>query len=100
MNKNILSILGCSGSLALALLNANSATAQTVDANNKEYVFRAPTADRVQINSDTQKQSTSPYLSEETSDREGDLAIDLYGCDCNGCRNLVSNLDRSAGSIR
>lgn len=99
MNKNILSVLGCSGSLALALVNVNSATAQPTDVNVKELVFKAPTIDRVEINNDTQKQPTSSYLdeetlTEETSDREGQKAIDLYGCDCNGCRNLVSSLDR------
>ena len=27
-------------------------------------------------------------------DREGDRAINLYGCDCAGCRNLVRNLNQ------
>ncbi|MGL5804804.1 MAG: hypothetical protein ACRC2R_13300 [Xenococcaceae cyanobacterium] len=92
MNKNILSVLGCSGSLALALVNVNSAIAQPTDVNVKELVFKAPTIDRVEVNSDTQKQPTPFNLDEEMSDREGQKAIDLYGCDCNGCRNLVSSL--------
>jgi hypothetical protein len=92
MNKNILSVLGCSGSLALALVNVTSATAQPTDTNVKELVFKAPTIDRVEINKDAEKQPTSSNLDEAMSDREGQKAIDLYGCDCNGCRNLVSSL--------
>ncbi len=92
MNKNILSVLGCSSSLALALVNINSATAQPIDVNTKELVFKAPTIDRVEVNQDAEKQPTPTYLDEEISDREGQKAIDLYGCDCNGCRNLVSSL--------
>ncbi len=29
----------------------------------------------------------------ESLDREEDKAIDLYGCDCAGCRRLVRNLE-------
>ena len=95
MNKKILSILGCSGSVALSLLNANSVSA-------KEFVFTAPELD-TQTAEIPASQTDYPFADcscseydEETAaelDREGDKAISLYGCDCAGCRNLVRNLD-------
>ena len=95
MNKKLLTILGCSGSVALSLLNANPASA-------KEYVFTAPELDDRLAEipaSETDYPfvdcSCSEYDAETAAelDREGDKAISLYGCDCAGCRNLVRNLD-------
>lgn len=95
MNKKLLTALGCSGSVAVALLSANSATA-------KEYVFIAPDTNNRVSNIPARKTdyplincSCSEY-DEKTAaeiDREGDKAIELYGCDCAGCRNLVRNLN-------
>lgn len=93
MNKNLLTILGCSGSVALTLLTTNSV-------NAKEYVFTAPEADS-QIADIPERQTDYPFadcscdeLDAETAaelDREGDKAIKLFGCDCAGCRNIVRN---------
>ncbi|MDJ0569177.1 MAG: hypothetical protein QNJ53_09015 [Pleurocapsa sp. MO_192.B19] len=95
MNKKLLTTLGCSGSVALALISANSV-------NAKEYVFTAPELDNQAANIPA-RQTDYPFADcscneydEEAaaaSDREGDKAIELYGCDCAGCRNLVRNLD-------
>ena len=95
MNKKLLTVLGCSGSVALSLLNANSV-------NAKEYVFTAPELDS-ELAEIPQRETDYPFADcscdeydAETAaklDREGDKAIDLYGCDCAGCRNLVRNLD-------
>ncbi|WP_319420778.1 hypothetical protein [Pleurocapsa sp. FMAR1] len=94
MNKRLLTALGCSGSVALTLLSANSASA-------KEYVFSAPETDSEVANIPERKTdypfadcSCDNYDPETAAklDREGDKAIQLYGCDCAGCRNLVRNL--------
>jgi hypothetical protein len=94
MNK-ILTVLGCSGSVALSLLGANS-----VDA--KEYIFTAPEKDNEMAEIPASKTdypfadcSCDGYDAETAAeiDRQGDKAIQLYGCDCAGCRNLVRNLN-------
>ncbi len=95
MNKKLLTTLGCSGSVVLSLLGANSVSA-------KEYVFTAPEIDS-QIAEIPARETDYPFVDcscdeydAETAaelDREGDKAIKLYGCDCAGCRNLVRNLD-------
>lgn len=96
MNKKLLSILGCSGSVALSLLS----TSTSVSA--KEFVFTAPELD-TETAEIPASQTDYPFADcscdgydAETAaelDREGDKAISLYGCDCAGCRNLVRNLD-------
>ena len=93
MNKKLLTTLGCSGSIALAILGADSA-------NAKEYVFTAPELDS-SVAEIPQSETDYPFADcscqeydAETAaelDREGDKAIELYGCDCAGCRNLVRN---------
>ena len=95
MNKKLLTTLGCSGSVVLSLLGANSVSA-------KEYVFTAPEIDS-QIAEIPARETDYPFVDcscneydAETAaelDREGDKAIELYGCDCAGCRNLVRNFD-------
>lgn len=95
MNKKLLTTLGCSGSVALSLLGANSV-------NAKEYVFTAPELDSSVAEipaSETDYPlidcSCAEYDAETAAelDRQGDKAIELYGCDCAGCRNLVRNVD-------
>ncbi|MGF1591042.1 MAG: hypothetical protein ACFCU7_17710 [Pleurocapsa sp.] len=97
MNKKLLTTLGCSGSVALSLLSANSV-------NAKEYVFTAPELDN-QIAEIPKSETDYPFADcscneydAETAakiDREGDKSIELYGCDCAGCRNLVRNIEPS-----
>ena len=95
MNKKLLTTLGCSSSIALSILGANSV-------NAKEYVFTSPELDS-QVAEIPQSETDYPFADcscdeydAETAaelDREGDKAIKLYGCDCAGCRNLVRNLN-------
>lgn len=103
MNKRLLSLLGCSGSMALTMLGANVAEANT----GREYVFTAPeVASKTPIPRsntdypfyDCSCDSYDPATI-EALDREGEKAIELYGCDCAGCRNMVRNLDKSPKSI-
>ena len=94
MNKKLLTVLGCSGSVAI-MLTANSAQAT-------EYVFTAPETDS-QVANIPERETDYPFIDcscseydAETAaeqDRQGDKAIKLYGCDCAGCRNLVRGLD-------
>ena len=92
MNKKLLTTLGCSGSVALSLLSANSVSA-------KEYVFTAPVDNQLAEIPESKTDypfadcSCDEYDAETAAklDREGDKAIELYGCDCAGCRNLVRN---------
>lgn len=95
MNKKLLTALGCSSSVALAMLGADAV-------NAKEYIFTAPEANKPVAEipqSDTDYPlidcSCQEYDAETAAelDREGDKAIERYGCDCAGCRNLVRNID-------
>ncbi|MEL6579048.1 MAG: hypothetical protein AAFQ14_04810 [Cyanobacteria bacterium J06621_12] len=94
MNKKLLTALGCSSSVAFSLVGVNSVQA-------KEYVFTAPEiADRAEIPASATDYpfadcSCDSYDAETIKklDKEGDKAIQLYGCDCAGCRNLVRNVD-------
>ncbi|MEM7757052.1 MAG: hypothetical protein AAF298_02820 [Cyanobacteria bacterium P01_A01_bin.40] len=94
MNRKLLTILGCSGSVAFSLLNTNAVSA-------KEYIFTAPELDS-QLAEIPERETDYPLIDcscdeydAETAaelDREGDKAIQLYGCDCAGCRNMVRNV--------
>ena len=95
MNKKLLTTLGCSGSVAFYLLGVNSVSAT-------EYVFTAPETDQEVAEIPASKTdypfadcSCDGYDAETAAkiDREGDKAVELYGCDCAGCRNLVRNLN-------
>ena len=92
MNKKLLTALGCSSSVAFSLLGTNAVEA-------KEYVFTAPELTKTteiparETDYPFADCSCDNYDAEtiEKLDKEGDKAIELYGCDCAGCRNLVRN---------
>lgn len=98
MKKELLTVLGCSGSLAIALATTNPAQANT----NLEYVFTASESENQELADIPTSETDYPWYdctcseygeSEiEQLDREGDKAIELYGCDCAGCRNLIRQL--------
>lgn len=98
-NKQLLTVLGCSSSVALSLLTVGAAEAST----NKEYVFTAPDVSQ-ELAEIPQSEADYPFFdctcSEydadmiEQVDREGEKAIARYGCDCAGCRRLVRSLDK------
>jgi hypothetical protein len=100
MNRDTLTLLGCSGSLVLTLLAVNPAKANTEPL--RELVFTAPVANSSQAEKTPVAQDTvdcgctqdnSKYsLLDAASDTVGDLAIDKYGCDCAGCRNTVMRM--------
>lgn len=96
MNKPILTALGCSGSIALTLMNTQAASANS----DREYVFTAPQAES-ELAEIPKSETDYPFYdctcSEYDSatikevDKEGEKAIAAFGCDCAGCRRLVSN---------
>jgi hypothetical protein len=99
MNKKLLTVLGCSSSVAMTLLSGGAAEAKPT----REYVFKAPGIEDEFVKVPARETdypfydcSCSEYdpAAMEASDRQGDRAISLYGCDCAGCRNLVRSLDK------
>ena len=105
MNKQLLTVLGCSGSIAFTLAGANAAEANTAN----EYVFKSPeiSTELAEVpKSETDYPfydcSCSEYDSAtiEKIDQEGDEAIAAYGCDCAGCRRMVGNLEKTEKATR
>lgn len=103
MNKKLLSVLGCSSSVAVTLLTSNPAEANTTS----DYVFTAPETDNQVVNIPRSNKDYPFYdcgcsnydpAIQEKLNREGNRAIQLYGCDCAGCRNLVRGLDKDIKS--
>ena len=101
MSSKLLTVLGCSSSIALTLLSNSPAKAN----GSVEYVFTAPTAEGEIADVPASDKdypfydcSCSEYDPEmiEKFDRESDKAIELYGCDCAGCIRLVRNLQQTA----
>lgn len=100
MNRKLLSILGCSSSVALTIMGADTANANTT----QEYVFTAPEITNNEVADIPRSDTDYPFYdcscdsydpaTIKALDREGDKAISLYGCDCAGCRNMVRNLDK------
>ncbi len=103
MNRDTLTLLGCSGSLVLTLLavNPTKANAEPI----RELVFTAPAANTLQAEKTPVAQENinnistpdnSKYSSlNANSDTVGDMAIAKYGCDCAGCRNTVMRMAQS-----
>jgi len=85
MNKNLLTLLGCSGSVALMLLAVNPAHASTPISPNPSIDPNGQIAVNAGINQD-ESQSSLPEIN---SDKIGDLAVITLGCDCAGCRTQV-----------
>jgi hypothetical protein len=88
MNRDTLTWLGCSSSIALTLLAIQPAYANTPV---REVVF---TAEGIQDEL-VECACTSGDALEAQLDAEGDRAIELLGCDCAGCRNFVQQLAQS-----
>lgn len=97
MNRDTLTLLGCSGSLVLTLFAVNPAKANAEPL--RELLFTAPVANTSQAEknpvaketiNNISRQVNSKYLSlNADSDTVGDMAIAKFGCDCPACRNAV-----------
>jgi hypothetical protein len=93
MNSNTLSLLGCSGSLAVVLLFGNAANADTLTFP-KAAVAVPPATQNTEavlpVTSETPVQ-VSPQIAaiNPNSDTVGDLAIARFHCDCPACRVAI-----------
>ncbi|MCC3509847.1 hypothetical protein [Microcoleus sp. PH2017_28_MFU_U_A] len=85
MNKNLLTVLGCSGSLSLMLFAVNPANASAPIAPN----FSIERNGEISANPDINQDETQSSLPEINSDKIGDLALITSGCNCAGCRVQV-----------
>lgn len=80
MNRNLLTVMGCSTSLAFLLATGHTAQADTTTApSTAEIVQTVPV---FEITFEAEKVDPN-------SDAVGDLAIDKLRCDCQGCRVAV-----------
>ncbi|MEC4985101.1 MAG: hypothetical protein SAJ37_04510 [Oscillatoria sp. PMC 1068.18] len=111
MKRDVLTVLGCSSSLAL-MLAANPAQAnqavspETNQTNNasfsqKELVFTAPDYEVALDNSDCTCVNSAAF-DDENSDLTPKLGLNQtvlnrikLKCDCNACRNQISELAES-----
>jgi hypothetical protein len=90
MTKNLLTVLGCSGSIALTLGIGEAAQGNNVSPI-RELVFTASDSPEMVAEDEfdclcTGEATEGDFLN---NDRLGDAAIAQYGCDCAGCRFIV-----------
>ncbi len=98
MNRDTLTLLGYSGSIAFVLLVGNAANADTIAPHPGSVVVPTiPMTQSIelvvpqpQMTSETHPQANPNYASiDPDSDTVGDLAIDKFKCDCPPCRMAV-----------
>lgn len=102
MNKNALTLLGCSGSLAIMLVVADRALADTAkpaaaavseSAGLVDITFSAPQTPTASREATLSRSVNPQYANVDlASDTVGDLAIAKFRCDCNACRVAVVQL--------
>lgn len=91
MNRDVLTVLGCSSSIALMLLTVSPAHASTVAPQDGSA--GSPPAIGIETVGVPLGQLDTEYPSLDiSSDRVGNLAILKLGCDCAGCRTQVSKM--------
>jgi hypothetical protein len=88
MNRNTLTLLGCSSSLALVLAIGNAANAETVEPKTLQY------GNFVEVEATAPQTATPPAPAQSAeldpnSDTVGDLAIAKFRCDCPACRVAI-----------
>lgn len=102
MKKDLLTLLGCSSSIALSLMTVSSANANSVPL--REYVFTSPNEGTEILAVEPPNENLVANDAESAAcgcqnpdlvDTEGDLAIALYGCDCSAHRLKVQNLSKN-----
>lgn len=99
MNRDQLTLLSCSSSLALMLLTGNSVASEVPPQNLRVVEFKAPNVQDIQaVDVPVDQENPQSASVDLMSDTTGDLAINKYGCDCMGCRNQVSQILQS-GSL-
>lgn len=91
MNRDKLTLLGYSGSLALMLLTSNAANAGKIASKDLvDIEFKAPNAEAVNPTV-AQEDPQHPIQNalDMNSDSIGDLAAAKFGCDCAAHRSRV-----------
>ncbi|NJL82935.1 MAG: hypothetical protein HC890_08195 [Chloroflexaceae bacterium] len=90
MRQDVLTLLGCSGSVAIALMAAQPALANVPA--SPEFVFAAPGYENYEVTeafdcgcSGDASAQAAKWAEEEAQ------AIAKFGCDCAGCRQLIRN---------
>lgn len=85
MNKDVLTVLGCSGSLAVMLVTVNPAnsTELTLQSTNLGEQITAQTGVALS------NQAHSPYLSLNYSNRQSKPDIFTPGCKCASCQQIT-----------
>ncbi len=82
MKPSILTQLGCAGSIILALSISNAAQAET--SPTRTIIFSSPQPITVSSERNNPEQVN---ISDNQSTEQ--MAIDRFGCDCNGCQNQI-----------
>lgn len=88
MDKDALTLLGCSSSFALMLLAVNATDAETVVPQNLGANTRTTAAQTVKAPIYQESPSFSPASPKSIEE----LAIAKFGCDCPGCRARVAQM--------
>lgn len=91
MNLDKLTLLGCSSSIVLLLAATNPAEAKVINPIKTPCVVSASTQ--------TNQIAQQPVNVDIDSDTVGDLAIEKFGCDCNGHRVQVMEMLQT-GSLK
>ncbi|GAB4131973.1 MAG: hypothetical protein Fur0046_01330 [Cyanobacteria bacterium J069] len=88
--KSLLTLLGCSGSLALSMALPDAGLSQTVPV--RELIFSSTqTGEMVPPDGPACTCGATDAVSAgwDGSDAEGEMAIAFRGCDCAGCRSIT-----------
>ncbi len=96
MNKDILTTLGCSGSLAFILLANNPAKASPFIHEYNGYTGNTITA---QTGTPVLQKSSQQAVIDPGSDTVGDMAVAKFGCDCMACRNKIVAMLQTTNSL-
>ena len=88
MNREALTLLGYSGSLAFVLLAGNAAQADTAAPQYGAFISTTASVAQATAAAPRQSQAQSAVI-DPNSDTVGDLAITKFKCDCPACRVAV-----------
>jgi hypothetical protein len=89
MRKELLTVLGCSSSLAFTLLAGAPVNADSSVFSVREYVFTAPTSEIRENAVEDCGCTMENVIEADFTEEEGNRAIERFGCDCAGCRYIV-----------
>ena len=97
MNRDVLTLLGCSGSLAFVMLTGHAASAEKIPPQYLGVGGPQP-IDAQRVNEPLSQESPQPTALNPNSEKIGELALLKFGCQCMNCRNAVVSMIQS-GSL-